>query len=152
MVPLAWLVQSRSPPIRTLGHFPAGADGVPPPGLTMDFDQAVAAHTAWKRTLARHLDKRDGSLRPNEIALDDRCALGQWIHGRGEAEYHNLPEYSVLLREHARFHRCAAEVVRRANSGEAVDKQITVGARSEFTMASSAVVLAIMAIKKRAGG
>ncbi len=117
----------------------------------MDFDQAVAAHTAWKRKLAKYLDKPDGSLEPLAVSVDDACPLGQWIYSMG-ATLSDFPEYSALRSHHARFHRAAADVVHCANSGQSVDERITIGSQSEFTMASSAVVLAIMAIKKHAGG
>jgi len=114
----------------------------------MDFDQAIAAHSAWKRNLADYFKKLDGSLKASEIALDNKCPLGQWIHGEG-SRHSKLPEYSTLKNEHARFHRVAAEVVRRADSGQSVSEEISLGSGSEFVKASSAVVMAIAAVKKR---
>ena len=113
----------------------------------MDFNQAVAAHTAWKRRLAQYLAKRDGSWSPAKIALDDQCILGGWIRGEGRI-YENLPEYSVLEREHLRFHRAAAEVIRQANSGQSGGEDTSIGSGSEFALASTAVVLAIMDMQK----
>jgi hypothetical protein len=113
----------------------------------MDFNQAVAAHSAWKRTLAGYLAKRDGTLSPARIALDDQCILGGWIHGEGRI-YENLPEYSVLMREHLRFHRAAAEVVRRANLGQSAGEEANIRSGSEFALASTAIVLAIMDMQK----
>lgn len=116
-------------------------------GQKMEFAQAVAAHTAWKRKFTKYLGKPDGSIEPLDVSLDKGCPLGQWIYGPG-AKYSYLPEYSVLRSEHARFHRAAADVVLLANSGQSVGERITIGSQSEFTMASSAIVLAIMAMKK----
>lgn len=112
----------------------------------MDFDQAIAAHNKWKKKLADCLAQRDCSLKPVEIGMDTRCPLGQWIHGEG-SRYVKLPEYSTLRLEHARFHRAAAEVIRRAHSCESALADIDLGSNSEFGKASSAVVMAIMAMK-----
>ena len=56
----------------------------------MDFGEAVASHSRWKRTLRRCPDKPDGGLNPAEISLDHTCALGQWIYGAG-ASHSALP-------------------------------------------------------------
>ena len=116
----------------------------------MGFDEAVAAHTAWKRKLTQYFKRRDGALSPAEVAVDDQCPLGRWILGTG-VRFANLPEYSVLKHEHARFHSAAADLVRRVNAGEAVMGQVAPGSHSEFSKASSGVVLAIMDIKKQVG-
>jgi len=112
----------------------------------MDFDQAIAAHAAWKEKLRDYLRKRDGSFKPAEIGMDTKCPLGQWIHGEG-SKYVELPEYSTLRLEDARFHKAAAEVVRRAHSGESASADIALGAKSESSNAAAAVVTAIMAMK-----
>lgn len=117
----------------------------------MDFDEAVGTHSKWKRRLRHALAKRDGSLHPSEISLDYKCVLGEWIYSEG-AQYSALPEYTKLKYEHARFHMVAAEVVKKANSGEHVDAEMTPCSSSEFSTASSAVVIAIMAMKKRLSG
>jgi hypothetical protein len=116
----------------------------------MDFDQAVAAHTAWKKKLASYLDKHDGSLKPADVSPDNKCPLGQWIYGEG-SRHSKLAEYSTLKKEHAHFHNVAADVVGRADAGRSTKEETALGSNSEFGKASSAVVLAIMAMKKSAG-
>jgi hypothetical protein len=122
----------------------------PPPirDQTIDFDQAIGTHSKWKRQLRRSLEQRDGSLHPDEVSLDGNCFLGRWIYGEG-ARHSALPEYRKLKYEHARFHVVASELVRKANSGESVCEQTAPCANSEFSISSSAVVIAILAIKKR---
>jgi methyl-accepting chemotaxis protein len=115
----------------------------------MDFDQAIAAHGAWKQKLTEYLHKKDGSLKAAEVALDTKCPLGQWIHGEG-TKYLKLSEFSTLRQEHARFHKAAAEVVRHADSGQSTAAETALGGKSEFANSSSAVVTAIMAMKKHA--
>jgi hypothetical protein len=116
--------------------------------LEMDFDMAVAAHSQWKRKLRDYLAKHDGSLHPNEVSLDDNCELGQWIYGEG-AMYSALPEFTRLKYEHARFHAAAAEIVRKANSGESAIEEVQHCSNSEFSTASAAVVIALVSMKKR---
>jgi methyl-accepting chemotaxis protein len=117
----------------------------------MDFDEAIDTHSKWKRRLRQCLAKHDGSLNPSEVSLDHKCAMGEWIYGEG-AKYSSLPEYTRLKYEHSRFHLAAAEVVKRASSGESVRAEMAPCSNSEFSTASSAVVMAIMAIKKRLAG
>src|SRR5579864_7349373 len=97
----------------------------------MDFDQAIAAHGAWKLKLRDYLSKPNGSLKVAEISLDNKCPLGQWIYSEG-SRYSKLPEYSTLKTEHAHFHKAAAEVVRKADSGQSVTEEMALGSSSEF--------------------
>jgi hypothetical protein len=115
----------------------------------MDFDQAVAAHSAWKGKLRDYLSKHDGSLKAAEVSADNKCPLGQWIYGEG-TQHSKMSEYTTLKTEHARFHKAAAEVVRKADSGQSVGEEVALGARSEFATASSATVMAIIAMKRHA--
>ena len=116
----------------------------------MDFDQAITAHSAWKGKLKQYLSKHDGSLNAGDIAQDNKCPLGQWIYGDG-AKHSSLSEYTALKAQHAHFHKAAAEVVRHADAGKSTTEETALGSSSEFGKASSAVVLAIMEIKKHAG-
>jgi hypothetical protein len=114
----------------------------------MDFDQAVAAHSAWKTKLRDYLSKRDGSLKPAEVSPDNKCPLGQWIYGEG-SQYSKLPGFPALKSEHARFHKAAADVVQKADSGQSISEEVALGSQSDFALTSSAVVMAIIAMKKQ---
>ena len=114
----------------------------------MDFDQAIAAHAAWKNKLSKYLANPDQSLQPAEIALDNRCELGKWIAGEGQ-KFASLSEYSSVKSNHARFHKVAADIVQRANAGQEVSEEVVLGAKNEFGAASSAVVRSIMALKSK---
>jgi len=115
----------------------------------MDFNQAIAAHSAWKQKLASYLKTKDGSLKAGEIGVDNECPLGKWIYGEG-SKFSSLPEFSTLRSEHARLHKAAAEGVCRADGGKSVIEEIAIGSKSEFASASQAVVSAIMKIKHHA--
>src|SRR5580698_7271978 len=114
----------------------------------MDFDEAIGKHSKWKLQLRHSLEQQDGSLHPDEVRVDHKCFLGKWIYGEG-AQHSSLPEYRNLKFVHARFHVVASDLVRKANSGDSVSEQTAPCANSEFSMSSSAVVIAILAIKKR---
>ena len=117
----------------------------------MNFDDAVKAHTAWKMKLSGYLNKPDGSLKAAEVECDNRCDLGKWIYGEG-VKYNAQPDFTTLKTEHTKFHKCAAAVVRKADSGQKVTEEVALGGASEFSKASSAVVGAIMKMKLKVGG
>lgn len=113
----------------------------------MDFDEAVKAHSSWKLKLSNYISKPDGSLKANDVQVDNKCDLGKWIHSEG-AKYSSMPEFKTLKASHADFHKAAADVIKRADSGQSVTEEIAVGAQSAYGLASSAVVMAIMTMKK----
>ena len=117
----------------------------------MNFDEAIKAHTDWKIKLSMYLKKPDGSLKPAEVCLDNKCKLGIWIYGEGAA-HSAIPEYPTLKSEHAKFHKAAAEIIKKADAGQSVTEDMAVGNKSAFGAASNAVVSAIMAIRKKVGG
>lgn len=112
----------------------------------MDFDQAITAHIQWKQKLVAYLKKPDHSLSPIDAERPDKCDLGKWIAGEG-AKHGNMPEFQTLRSEHARFHKAAASVIRHADSGQNVSEEVSLGSKSEFSSASSAVVNSLSTIK-----
>ena len=114
----------------------------------MDFNAAIAAHSAWKRKLAQYVAKPDKSIDPAQLEKDDRCELGRWIYGEGR-KHASDPTFKELTKEHADFHRAAADVVRRANAGNSVSEEVVLGARSAYARATTAVVQALMALKQK---
>jgi hypothetical protein len=82
------------------------------------FYRAIEAHVKWKIRLRNHLDGTSTEvLDPEVICKDDQCTLGQWIYGEGQ-QYNNLPAYENLRQTHANFHKCAAEIIRKADANE----------------------------------
>ena len=114
----------------------------------MDFDEIIGIHSKWKRKLRQTLAKHDHSLRPSDILTDHKCVLGQWIYSEG-TRHSALPEYTKLKYEHAHVHTVAAELVTRANLGESIDAELEPCCNSGFSAASAAIVMALMALKKR---
>ena len=114
----------------------------------MDFDGAIRAHSEWKMKLSAYIRKPDGILKAADVCLDNKCALGQWIYGDG-SKYASLPEYPVLKTEHAKFHKEASDVIRKADTGQNMTDEIALGGTSGFATASSKVISAIMMMKKK---
>lgn len=114
----------------------------------MDFLDAIRAHSAWKMKLSTYLFKPDHSLDASEVGADDNCELGKWLKGDGR-KHSSLSEYSGLVSKHALFHKAAASVIVKADSGQCVNDEIALGAKSPFAEASSAVVSALMMMKAK---
>ena len=102
----------------------------------MNFDEAIQAHVLWKMKLGDYLRNPDGSLKSQDIQVDNKCELGQWLHSDG-SKWNFLPEYSNLLFEHARFHEEAAKVVENVDSGQDVSEETVLGGNSAFSVASA---------------
>lgn len=73
----------------------------------MDFDQAIAAHSGWKRKLTTYLKNPDKSLKHLDIAQANKCDLGQWLDGEGK-KFADRPEFVKRKTDHMRFHKVAA--------------------------------------------
>lgn len=106
----------------------------------MNFKEAIAAHAKWKVTLLNYLKSPDGSLKPDVVGLDNKCALGQWIYGEGIALCNGSHDYEILKSDHARFHQAAAKVIRDIESKTTTDETALLGVKSEYGIASSLVI------------
>ncbi len=116
----------------------------------MDFDQAIKAHSAWKQKLADYLERPDGTLDANVVSRDDRCPLGQWLHGDAHAQ--RSQTVAELLAAHAAFHECAGEIVRRIDAGETIQPDRLLGDGSEFASRSLTCITLIVKMKRVANG
>ena len=114
----------------------------------MNFDRAIALHTAWKKELKAYLVKGDSSLESSEFGYDDNCPLGQLIHDQ-EERYSLCTEFAALKASHAHFHQVAAGLVMRSHQDPSVVEEMELGAHSEFTAATSTLVRAIITLRKR---
>lgn len=94
----------------------------------MDFDEAIKAHVLWKMKLSNYLRKPDGSLKPADIQVDNKCTLGQWIYGEG-SKWSVMPEYGTLKSEHTKFHKAAAAIITKADSGQSIGEETALGGR-----------------------
>jgi hypothetical protein len=115
---------------------------------TMDFDGVIHAHLQWKSKLRDFLDGKGDTLDPAVVGRDDKCALGQWIYGKGAAHSHK-PGFAQLKGKHADFHQCAAQVIRMAQGGDksGADRVL----QDEFASLSEQAVSEIRRIKREVG-
>ncbi|WP_374674715.1 methyl-accepting chemotaxis protein [Ideonella sp.] len=130
------------------------ADGVatldvPPAPATeaFDFDSAVEAHRAWKVKL-RSAIAQHSQLDADALCRDDRCPLGQWLHGGGRGRWGHHPAFVTLVNEHAGFHRAAGQVAHAVNRRAYADAERLLGGGSAFAQASNATVTAILRAKR----
>ncbi len=116
----------------------------------MVIDEVIRAHVAWRAKLSSYLRKRDGTLKASEIEVDGRCELGRWIAGEGTAHAAS-PEFGAVRVLHARFHRCAADVVRKADADKDVSEEVVLGGSSAYGMVSTDLVGALRSMRARLG-
>lgn len=86
-------------------------EGILPSTLPMSPKDAIAAHVNWKLRIHALLTGRlSEKLEPTNIARDNVCELGKWIHGEGKG---TMPpaEHATLVAAHAAFHKEAARIV-----------------------------------------
>lgn len=72
---------------------------------------ALDAHCRWRDKLIAIINGTDTVTNLNELGMDDRCELGQWLHSVGQNQYGSMSEFQELMKLHHDFHRCVQEVV-----------------------------------------
>lgn len=78
----------------------------------MDWMGIISAHVLWKKRLQSLLDgTSEETLNPDNIGVDNKCALGLWIYGDGQS-YKEESKFEEVRLMHADFHQKAADVVR----------------------------------------
>jgi hypothetical protein len=109
----------------------------------VDFKEAIQAHAAWKMKLAAYISEPNRTLDPITVGGDANCALGKWLKGVG-SKYSGSPEYAELVADHTRFHKAAAEIIRRADAGEKLDSDISLCGNSDYSRSSNGVVSSLL--------
>ncbi|MDP2007876.1 MAG: methyl-accepting chemotaxis protein [Rubrivivax sp.] len=133
-------------------RMPEGTDYAPASvgaevGGGFDFDAAIHAHRQWKVKLRGAIANRE-KLDAEAVCRDDRCPLGQWIHGAGGRQWGSRPTFVELLNKHAEFHQVAGGVARRINAGQMADAERLIGSGSDFARVSSEVGLVLTRAKR----
>ena len=118
--------------------FEAPEASVHEPAIDFDFDKAIEAHRQWKVRLRKAIAER-AQLDAATICRDDRCPLGQWLHGAGGQRWGGQPGFIALLDKHAEFHDVAGSVARQINSGAMAEAEQLLGSGSRFAQVSTAV-------------
>jgi methyl-accepting chemotaxis protein len=112
-----------------------------------DFDQAIEAHRQWKVRLRKAIAEH-ARLDAETICRDDRCPLGQWLHGSGGRRWGSRPTFTELLGKHAEFHAAAGAVARKINAGAYGDAERLIGSGSAFSSVSNEVSLLLTRAKR----
>lgn len=116
-------------------------------GHAVDLDQAIAAHAEWKVKLRVAIQNR-AAIDAGLVSADDRCVLGQWLHGEARAKFGGKPAYVDCVAKHAAFHAAAGAVARRINAGDYEAASDMLGPGSAYASASTEVGAAINRLKK----
>ena len=105
--------------------------------------QAVQGHLNWKKRLkAIIVDGQQDDVDIASVAVDDQCALGQWLYGRAKPRYGHLPEYVRLRKMHAEFHLAAAQVLLSSRNAQRAEAEKLL--RGPFSALSDQVQLELV--------
>ena len=107
---------------------------------------AIDAHVQWKTRL-RNAALDETKLDAVQIARDDCCPLGQWLHGDGQRRWGTRPLFTELLGTHAEFHRQAGAVAELINAGRRDRALAALAAGTPYSNATQATLLAIRALQ-----
>lgn len=107
----------------------------------LNFRTAIESHQKWKTRLQGVIDSGAAdTLSVEEVARDDRCALGKWLHGPGNQKFGHQSTFKTLQENHAHFHTCAGKVLESALNGNKSEAQTALKS-GDFAQASQAVVM-----------
>ena len=115
----------------------------------MNLEKAIQGHAEWKLKFRAAITRKE-RMDAVVIGADDRCALGQWLHGEGKTRFGGLQGHAECLRRHALFHREAGRVARTINEGKYAEAEALLGETTTYTQVSREVASAIMRLKKEA--
>jgi methyl-accepting chemotaxis protein len=113
----------------------------------MDLDKAIAKHAEWKVKLRSAMNQKQ-QLDAAQIARDNCCDLGVWLHGNGRRTHAALDSFKTCVSSHANFHAQAGKVAMAINGGKYADADKMMGADSPYAQASSEVAMALRRLKK----
>ncbi|HGG04971.1 MAG TPA: hypothetical protein ENK28_05880 [Aliiroseovarius sp.] len=109
--------------------------------LDKEIRAAVAAHDEWNRRLTTAINLGSCTTAPSDIAVDDKCAFGQWLYGDLDEDLKAGKPYQVTKRLHADFHDVAARVAELAEAGRKGDAYALLD--GEYSQKSSKLLRAL---------
>lgn len=87
--------------------------------LINQINNAIGAHGSWKIKLRTAVNKGKSEHSVEDVRCDDKCAFGKWLHGTEiDAQTRSGAPFNVIKRLHAEFHVCAADVLKKATTGD----------------------------------
>jgi len=126
---------------------PPAAVGMAISDLDLDFDKVIGAHAQWKSKLRSAISRKE-QLNAADIARDDLCELGRWIHSCDSAKSAGIGLFSALMAEHKQFHRCAGEVAHVINQQNYKKAEEMITPKSKFSEASNVVIATLGRMKR----
>lgn len=116
----------------------------------MNLDNAVPTHAQWKTKLRTAIARRE-QLDVATLSRDDRCELGQWLHGDGKAGYSRFASHGDCVHKHLAFHAEVTKVALAVNAGQFDAAEAMLNAGTPYTRASSALGVSFLQLRKEAG-
>ncbi len=116
----------------------------------MNLDNAVPTHAQWKTKL-RSAIARHEQLDVASLSRDDRCELGQWLHGEGARAFGQLASHQDCVHKHALFHAEVTKVATAVNAKRFAQAEALLDAGSPYAQVSSALGVAFLRLRKEAG-
>jgi methyl-accepting chemotaxis protein len=113
----------------------------------MNLDNAIATHAQWKMKFRGAIAGKQ-LMDAATIAKDNCCEVGQWLHGEGQSSWGGRPEFVALIARHKTFHSEAGKVAAAINAKNFEIANKMIDSSTPFAAASSAVGVAILALKK----
>lgn len=87
--------------------------------LAVEIEKATEAHEAWKVKLRQAVESGTLPKPASEIACDDQCAFGKWLHRLSADKQTNLSmRFRKVMRLHADFHTEAGRIASLVEEGE----------------------------------
>lgn len=115
----------------------------------MDLDHAIQKHSEWRIKFRSAISKHE-TVDTGNIAHDDGCEFGKWLHGEARTKFGKLGSYSECLSKHAAFHLEASKVAVAINQKKYAEAEQMIGNNTPYTSASTAIAGAILKLKKEA--
>ncbi|MCA0041901.1 CZB domain-containing protein [Celeribacter litoreus] len=112
----------------------------------MDVNTAMAAHKAWLQKFRVAIDERQ-ELDADTICLDNKCELGQWLHGDAKDQFGGHAFYEDTVDVHAKFHLQAAEVAKLINNHQFREASDQLKSGAAYQRATNLVLQALVKFK-----
>ena len=103
------------------------------------FDDAITVHLEWKRRLHDFIKGNKEAPDSDIVRSDKHCELGKWIYSEG-LQFSDFPAYQELVKEHAAFHQCAADVIQAVQEKNLDKAETLMVMDGQFSNASSETV------------
>lgn len=114
----------------------------------MDLDKAMKVHAEWLTKFRSAIDNEQ-ELDAQAICRDDKCELGQWLHGDAKQTYGEHEFYHNCVKAHAGFHTEAGKLAELINGKrfEQANAQLQTG--TSYRDAANAVAMSIVKFRSR---